>query len=108
MSDEKKVLEYDEDDSVKFIQSHLPKEMQGKFSDDDINYVVDIIYEYYEEKGFLNETDDDCDVEINEDELINYVIEKTKKDDEFDFSDEAIEAIVQGELSYCDSLNIFE
>lgn len=108
MSEEKKVLEYDEEDSVKFIQSHLPEEMKGKFSDDDVNYVVDIIYEYYEEKGFLNETEEDNHIEIDEDELLHFVIEKAKKDNVCDFSNEEIEAIVQGELSYCDSLNIFE
>jgi len=31
MSEENKVLEYDEDDSLRFIQEHLPEEMQGEF-----------------------------------------------------------------------------
>lgn len=35
---------YDEDDSVKFIQNYLPQELKGKFSNDDINYIVDLIY----------------------------------------------------------------
>ena len=50
MSEENKVLEYDEDDSLRFIQNHLPEELQGEFSDDEINYIVDLIYEFYEEK----------------------------------------------------------
>lgn len=41
MSDDKKVLEYDEDDSLKFIQENLPEEMHNEFSDDEINYIVD-------------------------------------------------------------------
>ena len=55
MSEEDKVLEYDEQDSVRFIQEHLPDEMRGEFTDDEINYIVDLVYEYYEEKGFLDE-----------------------------------------------------
>ena len=31
MSEENKILEYDEDDSLKFIQNHLPEEFQESF-----------------------------------------------------------------------------
>ena len=107
MSEENKVLEYDEDDSVKFIQEHLPEEMQNEFTDDEINYIVDLIYEFYEEKGFLDEEDDN-EVEIDEDELLDYVIKNARKDQIRAYSEEQIEAIVAGELAYCDSLNLFE
>ena len=46
---------YDEDESVKFIQNYLPQELKGKFSNDDINYIVDLIYEFYESKGCMSE-----------------------------------------------------
>lgn len=107
MNEEKNILEYDEDESVKFIQKHLPEEMQNKFSDDEINYIVDLIYEFYEEKGYLDE-DDDSDIEIDEDELLDYVIKNAAKDKVREYSEEEIESIVAGELAYCDSLNIFE
>ena len=79
MSKDKAILEYDEDESVKFIRKSLPEEMQNEFSDDEINYIVDLVYEFYEEKGFLDE-DDDKDIEIDEDELLDYVIENARKD----------------------------
>ena len=61
---------YDEDESVKFIQNYLPQELKGKFSNDDINYIVDLIYEFYESKGCMSEDiDDDTEIEIDEDEL---------------------------------------
>ena len=47
MSDKDDLI-YDEDDSVAFIQNYLPQELKGKFSNDDINYIVDLIYEFYE------------------------------------------------------------
>ena len=50
---------------------------------------------------------EDEDVEINEDELIDYVAANAKKAG-FNLSEDEIEAIVQGELSYCDSLGMFE
>ena len=61
MSTNNDELLYDEDDSVKFIQNYLPQELKGKFSNDDINYIVDLIYDFYESNGML---DDDCDDEI--------------------------------------------
>lgn len=70
MSDKDDLI-YDEDESVKFIQNYLPQELKGKFSNDDINYIVDLIYDFYESRGYLNDdADDDADIEIDEDELI--------------------------------------
>lgn len=100
-------VEYDEDESVKFIQKHLPKSMQNEFSDDEINYIVDLIYEFYDEKGFLDE-DDDTDIEIDEDELLEYVFKNARNDDIREYTDEQIEAIVAGELAYCETLNMFD
>ncbi|ULB33395.1 MULTISPECIES: hypothetical protein [Proteiniphilum] len=108
MSEENKVLEYDEDDSLKFIREFLPEEMKNEFSDDEINYIVDLIYEFYEEKGFLNEDDEDSEIEIDEDELLEYIFENVRKDNIRDYTDEQIEAIVAGELAYCDTLNLFD
>ena len=90
MSDKDDLI-YDEDDSVAFIQNYLPQELKGKFSNDDINYIVDLIYEFYESKGFLDEnSDDNAEIDIDEDEP------------------EEITFIVQGELEYCDSINMFD
>ncbi len=107
MSEEKKVLEYDEDDSLRFIQEHLPEEMKDEFTDDEINYIVDLVYEFYEEKGFLDESDD-SEIEIDEDELLDYIFENAREDGIRDYTDEQIEAIVAGELAYCDTLNLFD
>lgn len=108
MSDKNDLI-YDEDDSVAFIQNYLPQEMKGKFSNDDINYIVDLIYEFYESKGFLDEnTSDDTEIDIDEEELVNYVIKNAEKDEVGKFDAEAITFIVQGELEYCDSINMFD
>lgn len=107
MSEEKKVLEYDEDDSLKFIRENLPEEMKNELSDDEINYIVDLVYEFYEEKGFLDENDD-TEIEIDEDELLEYILKNARKDGIKDYTDEQIEAIVSGELAYCDTLNLFD
>lgn len=107
---EKDDLIYDEDDSVKFIQNYLPQEYKGKFSNDDINYIVDLIYEFYESKGYLADegSGGENDIEIDEDELVAFVAKNAQKDQVGKFEPEAITFIVQGELEYCDSINMFD
>ncbi len=102
-------LIYDEEDSVRFIQNYLPQEMKGKFVDDDIYYVVDLVYEYYESKGFFDEGLDDAqEVNIDEDELVEFVIKNAQKDGVGKFTPEDVTFIVQGELEYCESINMFD
>lgn len=107
MSTNNDELFYDEDDSVKFIQNYLPQELKGKFSNDDINYIVDLIYDFYESNGMLDDNDDE-EIEIDEDEVVNYVIKNAQKDGVGKFEPEEITFIVQGELEYCDSINMFD
>ena len=107
MSTNNDELLYDEDDSVKFIQNYLPQELKGKFSNDDINYIVDLIYDFYESNGMLD-VDGDDEIEIDEEEVVNYVIKNAQKDGVGKFEPEEITFIVQGELEYCDSINMFD
>lgn len=104
-------LLYDEDDSVKFIQNYLPQELKGKFKDDDILYIVDLIYDFYESKGYFKEdsaVDQESEIDIDEDELIEYVVKNAQKEKVVKFEPEEITFIVQGELEYCDSINMFD
>ena len=109
MSTEVDPIGYDEDDAVKFIQNFLPQDLKGKFSNDEINYIIDIIYEFYEDKGLLNESSSDDDIiDIDEDELTEFVLKNTKKDKLREFSADEITFIIQGELAYCESIDLFE
>lgn len=107
MSEEKAVMEYDDDEAVRFIRKSLPQDIESDLSDDEINYVIDLIYDFYEEEGFFEEDDED-EIVIDEDEIISYVTRNARKDKIRDFTDKQIEGIVAGELAYCDSLNLFE
>lgn len=102
-------LQYDETESINAIRNFIPQELKDKFSDDDINYIVDLIYEYYESKDYLDEDmDDETEVAIDEEELIAFVVKNARKDKVGQFEAEDIAFVVQGELAYCDSLDMFE
>lgn len=95
-----------EDDSVKYIRNYLPQELKEKFSDDDIDTIVDLIYDFYEENGFFEREDET--VEIDENTLVDYVVKKAGERELNQFETDDILFIVQGELAYCDSLGMFE
>ena len=45
------LLTYDDDRAVEFIYDFLDKNDREQLSKDDIQYVLDVIYEYYESEG---------------------------------------------------------
>ncbi|MDR1115629.1 MAG: hypothetical protein LBL33_05700 [Tannerella sp.] len=106
MSEDQDFL-YDDDEAVEFIKNYLPEELNGKYSDDDINYIIDLIYDFYDSKGFIEDGDDDKEVEINEDELIAYVIKNVLSDGIGEYDADDIPLIVEGEMEYCESLGMF-
>jgi hypothetical protein len=103
---EKDFMEYDEDAAILFIRNQLPQEMKEKFSDDDLTYIIDLIYEFYDSKGFLS--DEEKSVEVDLDELTAFVVKNAKKDKVGNFSDDEIQFIVDAEIAYCETLGVFE
>ena len=110
MSEDKEFL-YDDFEAVKFVKNYLPDELKNKFTDDDINYIIDLIYDFYDSKGLMDGDDDDdneSDVEINEDELVAFVVKNALSDNIGKYEADDIEIIVQAELEYCNSIGMFE
>ena len=99
-------LEYDDEAAIVFIQKKLPKELN--ISDDEIQYVLDVIYDFYESKGLLNE-DTDEEVEIVEEELLHYILKAVRKDemDAEKLSEENVQLILDAEYEYSESLGVY-
>lgn len=94
---------YDDEEAVRFIQSHIPQEIQGKYSDDDILLISDTVYDYYQSNGWI---DSDEEVEIDVEDIVNYIIKQCKKDPDchFDLNPEYIYWIVEAEIDYEESI----
>ena len=94
---------YDDEAAVRFIQSHIPQELQGKYTDDDILLITDTMVDYYQHNGFL---DTDEEIEIDMDDIVNFVSKECKKDKDchFDTNPDSIRWIIEAELDYEDSL----
>lgn len=90
---------YDDQEAVKYIQAHLPQEAQGKFTDDEVLYISDTVYDYFESNGMLEDEEVDIDME----DLVAYVVKQSKRD-EFNFDPELVYWVVEAELDYEESL----
>lgn len=107
---EEDLIGYDDAASVAFIRNYIPQELKELLSDDDIVYFVDLIYDYYESRGYMDADESESGevIEVDEDELVEYVVKNAKKDGVGRFEPEQIRFIVQGELEYCDSIELFD
>lgn len=98
-------LEYDEDRAIAFIRNFVGDEISEQYSDDEILYVIDVIWDYYERKGFtsLNAklTEDEM---LDEDDMLAYVKKELASDQEILMDPADLGKIVKGELEYEESL----
>ncbi|MDE6397134.1 MAG: hypothetical protein K2K84_07670 [Muribaculaceae bacterium] len=99
---------FDEEKAVRFILESLG-ERAKKYDEDDILDVIDIIWDYYEDHGFLDISMDPDDTEdIPEtDILVTHVIKMIKRDRGSKIDIDDIKDIVVAELEYeakCDEI----
>jgi hypothetical protein len=103
MDDEEDFFQEAEDDSktVEFIKNYLPQDLKGKFSDEDLFYILDVIADYYMTSGVLEkQPDQEGFVDIDQDEIANYIIKVAKKDKMGNLNYNDILFIVEGEMEY--------
>jgi len=99
------LLEYDEDKAVEYILQHLPDELKDTVDEDKIDYVLDVIYDYYDEKGLIDE-DSTEEASIDEEDMFKY-IRKCAKKDKIELSEAEIQVILDGEFEYGRSIGIY-
>ena len=99
------LLVYDEDDAVKFIMNFLPVDAKKNIDDTKIEYVLDVVYEFYDESGLIDE-DSTEEASIDEEEMYKF-IKKCAKKDKMELTDDEIQLILEGEFEYGKSLGIY-
>ena len=102
---EEDLLVYDEDEAVKFILDFIPADFKDRIDNDKIEYVLDVVYDYYEENGLIDE-DSTEEASIDEEEMFNYIVKSSRKD-KMKLSDDDIQLILDGEYEYGKSLGIY-
>ncbi len=98
-------MQYDEDAAVGFIRNYVGQEVSDQYSDDEILYVIDVIWDYYERKGFTGLSSKLTSEEmLDEADLIAYVKKEIARDKELLMDPADLDKIVKGELEYEESL----
>lgn len=89
---------YDDDAAVAFILRQLPEEFKKRIDEDKIQYVLDVIYDYYDEKGFIEE-DTAEEASIDEEEMAEFITRAARKDN-VDLNEAEIAFILDAEFEY--------
>lgn len=100
------LLVYNEDEAVKFILDFIPVESKERISDEKIEYVLDVVYDFYDESGLIDE-DSTEEASIDEEEMFKYILKNSEKD-KMGLSEDDIQLILDGEFEYGKSLGIYK
>ncbi|MGL4992849.1 MAG: hypothetical protein ACRC6R_01745 [Bacteroidales bacterium] len=106
MNKQEELYLYDNEESLRFIRNYLPKEISVKYSDDDIYYVIDLLYKY---KGICIQEEDyneQINLELDEKQLTEFVIANSEENKKVNFVDSEIIHIIRGELMYDQSIGL--
>ena len=106
MSEEKDFIEVDDTECIKFILNFLPEELKGKVSDDDIQYVLDLICEYYAENDLIEE-DTVEEATIAEEDMYNFILAAIRKEKVVEIDEYTLEVILDGEFEYGKKIGIY-
>lgn len=106
MSDEKDFIEVDDTECIKFILNYLPEELKGKVSDDDIQYVLDLICEYYAENDLIDE-DIVEEATIAEEDMFNFILAVIRKEKVIEMDENTLAVILDGEFEYGKTIGIY-
>lgn len=99
---------FDEDECIKFIRASLSEKQNCEITDDDILYVIDCIWDWYEKNGYLSLTSEVTDEEeMNINNLVAYVKKELRRAGESLMVPDDVEAIVKSELQYEESIEEF-
>lgn len=96
-------MEYDENDAIEFIVKKIGIEIE----EDEILNIIDIIWDYYEDNGLLDISMDNDEDESDITTLIAHVVKIVSKDKSSNLEKDVIAQIVEAELAYEESLDVF-
>ena len=95
----------DDRQAVAFIQNYLPQDLKDKFTEEELYYFLDVLVDYYANSGILDiEPDEEVYVDLDIDEIAEYMVKQSKKDQMGEYEAEDLRWIVEGEMEYVESL----
>lgn len=101
MADEFMIEDLDDDKTVEFIRNYVSQELKEKLADDDLDFFLDTICDYYCEAGtFDQEPDAEGCVDVDVEAVADYLLKEAKKHKVEGYDLDDMIQIVNGELEY--------
>ena len=106
MAKDNEMIEFDDSEAITFILNSLSEETRKKVSDDDVQYILDLICEYYDNNNLI-EDDGVAEATIAEEEMFEFVLKLMQKENEVHLTEEELQEILDGEFNYGKSIGIY-
>ena len=101
MADEFMLEDLDDDKTVEFIKNYVSQELKEKLTDDDLDFFLDSICDYYCDNGtFDQDPDAEGCVDVDVDAVADYLLKEAKKHKVEGYDMEDMIQIVNGELEF--------
>jgi hypothetical protein len=107
MQEEMDLIEFDDSQAINYILECLPAEEKGNIGEDDVQYVLDVICDYYEANDLFDENDKVEEAEIAQDDMFNYIYSIVEKEKEVKLTAEQLQLILDLEFEYGVSIGIY-
>lgn len=101
------LLEFDDDKAIEFILQYIPQSLKSKLTADDVSYFLDLIYDYYESNGYIDENSVE-ETSIDEEAMMDFIMKALKKDQIIKLTEEEVEILLDAEYQYGKSIGIYD
>ena len=107
MAKEQEAIEFDDTEAINFILNSLPAESRARISDDDVQYILDLICEYYDSNDLMNDDESVGEATIAEDEMFDFIWKLMKKENQVQLTEEELQQVLDGEFEYGKKIGIY-
>lgn len=98
-------MEFDEQAAIDYIRANMADTAHTEVSDDEILNLIDVVWDYYEDHGFLElSMEDDAADDVDIDDMVKYVQKIIAKDKKSPLTPEMVDAMVRLEVEYEESI----
>ena len=95
-------LNGDDEATIAYVLKNIPASVRSRVDEDDVQYFLDVEFDFFDEKGFLDESSET--ITIDEGEMSAYILKAARKDKMEHLDEEVVEAFIAAEYQYNESL----
>lgn len=101
------LLEFDDEQAIAYILNYIPQDLKSKLSEDDISYFLDVIYEYYDSNGYIDENSVE-ETTIDEEAMMDFIMKAIRKEKIISLTEDEVQLLLEAEYQYGKSIGIYD